>query len=92
MVVRKKVEEQASVVQEEIIPNVEEKPAMEVSCSCKDNRTKDDIDLIEKKKALISCMIDKAHDLLKSAGDGSGELKIKQIEKAIEIYKAIHYA
>lgn len=78
MVARKKAEEETTVVQDEIIP--------------KDNSTKDDIDLIEKKKALISSMIDKAHDLLRAAGDGSGELKIKQIEKAIEIYKAIHYA
>lgn len=86
MVARKKAEEETTVVQDGITPNVEEKPTMEV------HRTKDDIDLIEKKKALIRCMIDKAHDLLRAAGDGSGELKIKQIEKAIEIYKAIHYA
>lgn len=92
MVARKKVEEQVPVVQEEIIPNVEEKPTMEESCSCKDNRTQYDIEVIKQKQLLTICMIDKAHDLLKAAGDGSGELKIKQIEKAIEIYKAIQYA
>lgn len=43
-----------------------------------------------KQKELTLDMIDKAKDLLRSAGDGSGELKIKQIEKAIEIYKAIN--
>ena len=43
-----------------------------------------------KQKELTFDMLDKARDLLKSAGDGSGELKIKQIEKAIEIYKAIN--
>lgn len=43
-----------------------------------------------KQKELTLDMLDKARDLLKSAADGSGELKIKQIEKAIEIYKAIN--
>ena len=43
-----------------------------------------------KQKELTLDMLEKARDLLKSAGDGSGELKIKQIEKAIEIYKAIN--
>lgn len=43
-----------------------------------------------KQQELTLDMIDKAKDLLRSAGDGSGELKIKQIEKAIEIYKAIN--
>lgn len=86
MVARKKVEEQAPVV------NVEEKPTMEVSCSCQDNRTQYDIEVIKQKQLLTICMIDKAHDLLRAAGDGSGELKIKQVEKAIEIYKAVQYA
>lgn len=83
MVARKKVEEQAPVV------NVEEKPTMEESCSCQDNRTQYDIEVVKQKQLLTICMIDKAHDLLRAAGDGSGELKIKQVEKAIEIYKAI---
>ena len=47
-------------------------------------------DLEKKYKNLTSDMIDKASVLLNAAGDGSGELKIKQIEKAIEIYKAIN--
>ena len=51
----------------------------------------DQVDELEKKyKNLTSDMIDKASVLLNAAGDGSGELKIKQIEKAIEIYKAIN--
>lgn len=51
----------------------------------------DQVDELEKKyKNLTVDMIDKASVLLNAAGDGSGELKIKQIEKAIEIYKAIN--
>ena len=51
----------------------------------------DQVDELEKKyKNLTADMIDKASVLLNAAGDGSGELKIKQIEKAIEIYKAIN--
>ena len=51
----------------------------------------DQVDELEKKyKNLTVEMIDKASVLLNAAGDGSGELKIKQIEKAIEIYKAIN--
>ena len=47
-------------------------------------------EVVKKNEQLNLAMIDKAMDLLKAAGDGSGELKIKQIEKAIEIYKAIN--
>ena len=47
-------------------------------------------EIVKKNEQLNLAMIDKAMDLLKAAGDGSGELKIKQIEKAIEIYKAIN--
>lgn len=51
----------------------------------------DQVDELEKKyKNLTVDMIDKASVLLNAAGDGSGELKIKQIEKAIEIYKAVN--
>ena len=51
----------------------------------------DQVDELEKKyKNLTAEMIDKASVLLNAAGDGSGERKIKQIEKAIEIYKAIN--
>ena len=51
----------------------------------------DQVDELERKyKNLTVDMIDKASVLLNAAGDGSGELKIKQIEKAIEIYKAIN--
>ena len=47
-------------------------------------------EVVKKNEQLNLAMIDKAMDLLRAAGDGSGELKIKQIEKAIEIYKAIN--
>ena len=51
----------------------------------------DQVDELERKyKKLTADMIYKASVLLNAAGDGSGELKIKQIEKAIEIYKAIN--
>ena len=47
-------------------------------------------EIVKKNEQLNLAIIDKAIDLLRAAGDGSGELKIKQIEKAIEIYKAIN--
>ena len=47
-------------------------------------------ELVKKNEQLNLAMIDKAMDLLRAAGDGSGELKIKQLEKAIEIYKAVN--
>lgn len=40
-------------------------------------------------KKLDQAMINKAMTLLEASGDGAGDLKIKQIEKAIEIYKAL---
>ena len=40
-------------------------------------------------KALDRAMLNKALLLLEASGDGAGDLKIKQIEKAIEIYKAL---
>nr|DAF01447.1 MAG TPA: hypothetical protein [Caudoviricetes sp.] len=40
-------------------------------------------------KKLDQALIDKALALLEASGDGAGDLKIKQIEKAIEIYKAL---
>lgn len=43
----------------------------------------------EKLKKLDEAMIDKALLLLVAAGDGCGDLRIKQIEKAIEIYREV---
>ena len=40
-------------------------------------------------KKLDQAMINKALILLEASGDGCGDLRIKQIEKAIEIYKAL---
>lgn len=41
-------------------------------------------------KKLDQAMINKALTLLEASGEGAGDLKIKQIETAIEIYKALH--
>lgn len=43
----------------------------------------------EAMKKLDQAMINKALTLLEASGDGCGDLRIKQIEKAIEIYKAL---
>lgn len=40
-------------------------------------------------KKLDQAMINKALTLLEASGEGAGDLKIKQIETAIEIYKAV---
>lgn len=40
-------------------------------------------------KALDRAMLNKALLLLEASGEGAGDLKIKQIETAIEIYKAV---
>ena len=40
-------------------------------------------------KKLDQAMINKALTLLEASGEGAGDLKIKQIETAIEIYKAL---
>ena len=40
-------------------------------------------------KKLEQALINKALTLLEASGDGCGDLRIKQIEKAIEIYKAL---
>lgn len=42
-----------------------------------------------KLKELDKAMINKALALLEAAGNGSDDAKIKQIEKAIEIYKEV---
>ena len=83
MVARKKVEEIPAIDEELSCNNVEKQ-------NVENQIVPQKIDELEGKyEALTIYMIDKAHDLLRAAGDGSGELKIKQIEKAIEIYKAI---
>lgn len=40
-------------------------------------------------KKLDQAMINKALTLLEASGEGAGDLKIQQIETAIEIYKAL---
>lgn len=96
MVARKKTEEQQEVVQDvvseeqqaEIVPpqvlNYDEwyKYHANVLTERLDN-------VKGKLKKLDEAMIDKALYLLDVAGDGCGELRIKQIEKAIEIYREV---
>lgn len=92
MAVRKKIEEQQEVVQDvgttEVVPqqelNYDEwyKHHANVLTERLDN-------VKDKLKKLDEAMIDKALYLLDVAGDGCGELRIKQIEKAIEIYREV---
>lgn len=92
MVARKKVDEQAEITAEnngcmsiekpeEVIPTPYERHA-----SMMLERSK----VAEKAmKALDRAMINKALLLLEASGEGACDLKIKQIETAIEIYKAV---
>lgn len=97
MAVRKKTEEQQEVLQDvacaskgpaEVVPqqelNYDEwyKHHANVLTERLDN-------VKEKLKKLDEAMIDKALLLLNTAGDGCGDLRIMQIEKAIEIYREV---
>lgn len=94
MAVRKKTEEQQEVVQDvacaskeqqaEVVLNYDEwyKHHANVLTERLDN-------VKDKLKKLDEAMLDKALYLLDVAGDGCGELRIKQIEKAIEIYREV---
>lgn len=97
MAVRKKTEEQQEVLQDaacaskgpaEVVPqqelNYDEwyKHHANVLTERLDN-------VKEKLKKLDEAMIDKALLLLDTAGDGCGDLRIMQIEKAIEIYREV---
>ena len=92
MAVRKKTEEQQEVVQDvgptEVVPqqelNYDEwyKHHANVLTERLDN-------VKGKLKKLDEAMIDKALLLLDTAGDGCGDLRLMQIEKAIEIYREV---
>lgn len=94
MAVRKKTEEQQEVVQDvacaskeqqaEVVLNYDEwyKHHANVLTERLDN-------VKDKLKKLDEAMLDKALYLLDVAGDGCGELRLKQIEKAIEIYREV---
>lgn len=93
MVARKKVDEQAEITAEnngcmsiekpeEVIPTPYER---HVSMMLLERSN-----VAEKAmKALDRAMLNKALLLLEASGEGAGDLKIKQIETAIEIYKAV---
>lgn len=84
MVARKKPEEQQELVTEETV----DMPASpyEQHASMMLERSKAAHHALMK---LDKDMVNKALTLLEASGDGCGELRIKQIEKAIEIYKTL---
>ncbi len=93
MAVRKKTEEQQEVVQDVVGPT-EVVPQQELNYDewykHHANVLTERLDNVkEKLKKLDEAMIDKALLLLDTAGDGCGDLRIMQIEKAIEIYREV---
>ena len=94
MAVRKKTEEQQEVVQDVACANNEQQAEVVLNY---DERYKHHANVLterldnvkDKLKKLDEAMIDKALLLLDAAGDGCGDLRIKQIEKAIEIYREV---
>lgn len=92
MVARKKTEEQAEITAENNGCMSREKPEevtptpyeRHVSMMLERSNVAE-----EAMKALDRAMINKALLLLEASGEGAGDLKIKQIETAIEIYKAV---
>lgn len=96
MAVRKKTEEQQEVVQDVACASKEKEQQAEVVLNYDEWYTHHANVLTErldngkdKLKKLDEAMLDKALYLLDVAGDGCGELRIKQIETAIEIYKTV---
>lgn len=87
MTVRKKTEEQQLAEAAEVLDRTIEEEHNWYNEEQKARYTNS----IEKLKQLDTAMIDKALILLEAAYDGSSEYKIKQIEKAIEIYQAVKY-
>ena len=97
MAVRKKTEEQQEVVQDATCDSkgtTEVVPQQELNYDewykHHANVLTERLDNVKGKlKKLDEAMIDKALYLLDVAGDGCGELRIKQIETAIAIYKEV---
>lgn len=96
MVARKKTEEQQEVVQDVVSEEQQAEivPPQELNYDewykYHANVLTERLNNVKGKlKKLDEAMIDKALYLLDVAGDGCGELRIKQIEKAIEIYREV---
>lgn len=94
MVARKKTEEQAEITAENNGCMSRENPEPEEVTPTPYERhvsmMLERSNIAEKAmKALDRAMINKALLLLEASGEGAGDLKIKQIETAIEIYKAV---
>lgn len=93
MAVRKKTEEQQEGLQDVVGPT-EVMPQQELNYDewykHHANVLTERLDNVKDKlKKLDEAMIDKALFLLNTAGDGCGDLRILQIEKAIEIYREV---
>ena len=92
MVARKKVDEQAEITAEHNGCMSIEKPeeVMPTPYERHVSMMLERSNVAEKAmKALDRAMLNKALLLLEASGEGAGDLKIKQIETAIEIYKAV---
>lgn len=97
MVARKKTEEQAEIaeIKEELAENTgcisrDLEPVKETPYDRHVSMMLERSNVAEKAmKGLDRAMINKALLLLEASGEGAGDLKIKQIETAIEIYKAV---
>ena len=94
MAIRKKTEEQQEVVQDVACASKEQQSEVVLNYDewykHHANVLTERLDNVKGKlKKLDEAMIDKALYLLDVAGDGCGELRIKQIETAIAIYKEV---
>ena len=96
MAIRKKTEEQQEVVQDVACASKEKEQQAEVVLNYDEwykhhaNVLTERLDNVKDKlKKLDEAMLDKALYLLDVAGDGCGDLRLKQIEKAIEIYREV---
>mgnify|MGYP001154860748 CR=1 FL=1 len=92
MIARKKVDEQAEIIAENNGCMSIEKPEEVISTPYERHayimlERSTAVDKAMKK--LDQAMINKALTLLEVSRDGVGDMSIKQIEKAIEIYKAL---
>lgn len=94
MAVRKKTEEQQEVVQDVACASKEQQAEVVLNYNewykHHANVLTERLDNVKDKlKKLDEAMLDKALYLLDVAGDGCGDLRLKQIEKAIEIYREV---
>lgn len=94
MVARKKVDEQAEIIAENNGCMSIEKPEEVISTPSPYERhasimLERSTAVDKAMKKLDQAMINKALTLLEVSRDGVGDMSIKQIEKAIEIYKAL---